>query len=80
MQKRLVIIFKYSFFLAAGILLVWWSLHKMSDRDYGEFKHSLATADYSLLIPVFFILTTSHISRAIRWILPILHSRVWERF
>ena len=33
MQKRLVIIFKYSFFLAAGILLVWWSLHKMSDKD-----------------------------------------------
>ncbi len=67
MKKRLFTIFKYSFFLAAGILLVWWSLHKMSDKDYADFIHSLKTADYYLLIPVFFILITSHISRAIRW-------------
>jgi len=67
MQKRLVSILKYGFFLGLGIFLVWWSLHKMSDEEYQQFLTSLKTANYFLLIPVFFILTASHISRAIRW-------------
>lgn len=67
MQKRIVSFLKYGFFLGLGIFLVWWSLHKMSDEDYQKFLTSLKTANYYLLIPVFFILTASHISRAIRW-------------
>jgi glycosyltransferase 2 family protein len=67
MQKRLILIFKYGFFLGLGIFLVWWSLHKMSDVNYNKFTTALKTANYYLLIPVFFILTVSHISRAIRW-------------
>jgi len=67
MQKRLVSILKYGFFLGLGIFLVWWSLHKMSDEEYQQFLTSLKTANYYLMIPVFFILTASHISRAIRW-------------
>ena len=67
MKKWLIIIFKYGFFLGLGIFLVWWSIHKMSDADYQDFLQSLNNADYFLLIPVFFILTASHISRAIRW-------------
>ena len=67
MQKRLLSILKYGFFLGLGIFLVWWSLHKMSDEDYQKFLTALKTANYYLLIPVFFILTASHISRAIRW-------------
>src|SRR5205085_7043820 len=65
--KRLLSILKYGFFLGLGIFLVWWSLHKMSDEEYQQFLTSLKTANYFLLIPVFFILTASHISRAIRW-------------
>ena len=39
----------------------------MSDEEYQQFLTSLKTANYYLMIPVFFILTASHISRAIRW-------------
>ncbi|MEY2916558.1 MAG: hypothetical protein RIS73_272, partial [Bacteroidota bacterium] len=34
MQKRLILIFKYGFFLGLGIFLVWWSVHKMSADNY----------------------------------------------
>lgn len=67
MQKRLITIFKYIFFLGLGIFLVWWSIHKMDDTNYQQFVTSLKTANYYLLIPVFFILTASHVSRAMRW-------------
>jgi hypothetical protein len=67
MQKRFVSILKYGFFLGLGIFLVWWSLHKMSNEEYQQFLTSLKTANYYLMIPVFFILTASHVSRAIRW-------------
>jgi len=39
----------------------------MDEKNYRQFLNSLQTANYYLLIPVFFILTASHISRAIRW-------------
>ncbi|MGC4104662.1 lysylphosphatidylglycerol synthase transmembrane domain-containing protein [Ferruginibacter sp.] len=67
MQKRLLSFIKYAFFLGLGIFLVWWSLHKMSEDNYQKFLTSLQTANYYLLIPVFFILAASHVSRAIRW-------------
>ena len=67
MQKRLISFIKYAFFLGLGIFLVWWSIHKMSDKDYHDFINALKTANYYLLIPVFFIITASHISRALRW-------------
>jgi glycosyltransferase 2 family protein len=67
MQKRLISLVKYIFFLGLAIFLVWWSVHKMDDKNYNEFIHSLKTANYYLVIPVFFLLTASHISRALRW-------------
>ena len=39
----------------------------MSEDNYNKFVTALKTANYYLLIPVFFILTASHISRALRW-------------
>jgi uncharacterized protein (TIRG00374 family) len=67
MRKRLFFILQYIIFLGVGIFLVWWSIHKLSDPDYLEFIISLKNANYYLLIPVFLILTISHLSRAIRW-------------
>lgn len=67
MRKPLFAILQYVIFLGAGIFLVWWSIHKLSDKDYAEFIMALKTANYYLLIPVFFILIASHLSRAIRW-------------
>ena len=67
MQKRLLSILQFGIFFGLGIFLVWWSIHKLSNKDYADFLHSIKNADYVLLIPVFLILTLSHISRAIRW-------------
>ena len=67
MKKRLLYILQYLFFLGLGIFLVWWSLHQIPDQKWGEFKRSLETAKYWLMIPVFLILSLSHIIRALRW-------------
>ena len=67
MRKALFAILQYALFLGAGIFLVWWSIHKLSEEAYAEFLTALKTANYYLLIPVFFILIASHFSRAIRW-------------
>ena len=67
MNKKTTNILKYLLFLGIGVFLVWWSLHKIPDNKWSEFKTALVTANFWLLIPVFFILTTSHILRAIRW-------------
>ncbi len=67
MKKAVLSILKYLFFLGLGIFLVWWSIHKMGDKNWEECKTALQSARYILFIPVFFILIASHISRAIRW-------------
>ena len=67
MKNKLLTILKYLFFLGLGIFLVWWSIHKMGDKNWQECKTALKTARFILFIPVFFILVASHISRAIRW-------------
>lgn len=67
MKKAVLTIIKYLFFLALGIFMVWWSIHKMGDKNWEECKIALKSARYILFIPVFFILMASHISRAMRW-------------
>lgn len=67
MNKRFVSILKYLFFLGLGVFLVWWSLHQIPDEKWGEFKRSLQTANYWLVLPVFLILLLSHVLRALRW-------------
>ncbi len=67
MKKRFLNIFKYLLFLGLGVFLVWWSLHQIPDNKWSEFKAAFATAKYGLIVPVFFILFTSHVLRAIRW-------------
>ena len=67
MKKAVLTIIKYLFFLSLGIFLVWWSIHKMGDKNWEECKTALKSARYILFIPVFFILIASHVSRAMRW-------------
>jgi uncharacterized membrane protein YbhN (UPF0104 family) len=67
MNKRLISILKYLFFLGLGIFLVWWSLHQIPDDEWDKFKEALAKAHYWLIIPVFLILSSSHLLRALRW-------------
>ncbi len=67
MTKRIGVLLKYLLFLGIGIFLIWWSLHQIPTEKWGEFKRSLATANYWLILPVFLILSASHIVRALRW-------------
>jgi uncharacterized protein (TIRG00374 family) len=67
MKKRLFTILQFALFFGLGIFLVWWSIHKLTPEQYADFSGAIKNADYRLLIPVFFILSLSHISRAIRW-------------
>lgn len=67
MKKRLLFAIQYLFFLGLGVFLVWWSLHQIPDDKWGQFKRSLETANYWLMLPVFLILSLSHLLRALRW-------------
>jgi uncharacterized protein (TIRG00374 family) len=42
-------------------------LSGIPDDKWEDFKKAFATARYGLIIPVFFVLTASHLLRAIRW-------------
>ena len=67
MKKRLISVLKYLLFIGIGVFLVWWSLHQIPSNKWGEFKNSLRTAKYVLIVPVLAILSLSHIIRALRW-------------
>ncbi|MES2848184.1 MAG: lysylphosphatidylglycerol synthase transmembrane domain-containing protein [Bacteroidota bacterium] len=67
MQKKLITALQYILFLGLGIFLVWWSIHKMDEKEWERCKEALKSARYILIIPVFLIISASHISRAIRW-------------
>ncbi|MGG9972304.1 lysylphosphatidylglycerol synthase transmembrane domain-containing protein [Ferruginibacter sp. SUN002] len=67
MNKKILSILQYVIFFSIGVFLVWWSIHRMDDKNWEDCKKAFSSARYSLFIPVFLILTISHISRAIRW-------------
>jgi len=67
MKKKLSNVIKYSIFLGIGIFLVWWSMHQIPDSEWDKFKQSLVHARYWMILPVFLILTSAHLVRALRW-------------
>jgi uncharacterized protein (TIRG00374 family) len=67
MNKRPHTIFQYLFFLGLGIFLVWWSIYDLTQDDKSQIKGALRNARYWLILPVFVILFSSHLVRAIRW-------------
>ncbi|MBC7587054.1 MAG: flippase-like domain-containing protein, partial [Chitinophagaceae bacterium] len=69
MKKKLVIVIKYMFFLGIGIFLIWLSLHKImgNEKEWKVFTEQVSKANYWLMIPVFAILTMSHVLRSLRW-------------
>lgn len=69
MKKKLLNIVKYIFFLGIGVFLVWLSLHQImsNEKEWKEFTDALANAQYWLIIPVFGILSLSHLLRSLRW-------------
>jgi len=69
MKKKLLNTIKYLFFLGLGVFLIWLSLHKImsNEKEWNEFTQEVSKANYWLLIPVFAILSLSHVLRALRW-------------
>lgn len=67
MRKKILSILQYILFLGLGIFLVWWSIHKIGDKGWLQFKQALTEARYWLILPVAVILLLSHYFRAVRW-------------
>ena len=67
MKKKFLALLKYVLFLSIGVFLIWWSIHKMDDKNWNDCKQAFKSVRYTLFIPVFIILLSSHISRAMRW-------------
>lgn len=64
MNKKLLSLVQYVFFLGLGIFLLWLTLRK---SDWGELKNDLLGARYIFLLPATLMLLFSHFLRAIRW-------------
>lgn len=69
MNKKIITILQYVFFLGLGIFLVWWSARGIDENGWKEIKNSIAHANYLVLFPVLSILFLSHWIRALRWII-----------
>ena len=67
MNKKIFTILKFCIFFSLGIFLVWWSIQQIPQTEYEAFSKSLRTAKYWMIIPVFLILSSSHVIRALRW-------------
>lgn len=67
MKRKLFTVLQYLLFFGLGVFLVWWSVHKMTEAQWQACKEALRTARFSLIIPVFLIITASHFIRAVRW-------------
>ncbi len=67
MRKRIIAILQYSFFLGAGVFLVWWQLKSMTEPEKEEFYAAFSNANYWLMIPVIMMSLLSHLSRSMRW-------------
>ncbi len=67
MNKKILGVLQYLFFLALGIFLLWWSLRKVDDKGWLDIKNSFLNARYLVIIPIVVALLASHYSRALRW-------------
>jgi hypothetical protein len=64
MNKKILSLLQYLFFLGLGVFLVVWSLRNIDENKYGQMKESLRNANYWYLITVVLALLASHFSRA----------------
>ena len=67
MNKSLLTILQYLFFLGLGILFVWLTVKDITPEQWNHIKYSLANARHWLIIPVIIMLLLAHYSRALRW-------------
>ncbi len=67
MNKRLISILQYAFFLGGGIFLIWWQLRGMTAEQKDQFTLALKSANYWLIFPIICMSLLSHLSRSYRW-------------
>jgi len=67
MKKKLFTIFQYVVFLGLGFFLAWLSLKNLDSQKRQEIKIAVEHARYWLVVPVFLILISAHMVRALRW-------------
>jgi len=67
MNKKLLSILQYVFFLGLGVFLLWWALHRIDKAGWDDIRNAFANARYLVIIPIVIALLASHYSRAIRW-------------
>lgn len=67
MNKKILSVLQYILFLGLSIFLVWWSVRKISGRDWIDIRNAFRNANYWLILPVMLCLLLSHYSRALRW-------------
>jgi glycosyltransferase 2 family protein len=67
MKRKILSYLQYLFFLGVAFFLVWWTVRKISDKDWVDIKNAFTNANYWLIIPVIGSLLISHYSRAVRW-------------
>lgn len=64
MNKKLLALIQYLFFLGLGIFLLWLTLRK---SDWNAIRTDLMEAKYIFLVPATIMLLISHYVRALRW-------------
>lgn len=67
MNKRLRTILQYLFFLGLGVFFAWLSLKNLNKEKMDQIRAALKDAKHWLIIPVFVMLFTGHLVRALRW-------------
>ncbi len=67
MRKKILSSLQYIIFLGAGLLLVWWQLHGMTEEKKEEFIYAFTHAKYILVLPVVLMNLASHLVRSMRW-------------
>ncbi len=67
MHRRIFTLLQYILFLAAGLILIWWQLHSMSNEEWKQFTAAFGKVRYWIFLPVFILVILSHYCRAIRW-------------
>lgn len=67
MKKNFRTIFQYLLFLGVGLFFAWLSLKNLDQEKSAQIKQAFRDARHWLAIPVFIILLSSHLVRALRW-------------
>src|SRR5688572_22168035 len=67
MNRPIITILQYLFFLGLGVFFVWLSVKNINHEQWLQIKDAIRRARHWLIIPAFIFLFIAHYSRALRW-------------